>query len=438
MPINFKHIITEFINKNNIYDDINTLININNNIPNILEEWSYRSENGYPDINNINDITKLESILKQYMPHNITNINNMLLLEQSNSYELSDLQALINSDDIQLDAKTIKNIIKIINADKFQLVIQDKLSTEKHMSQSIINSIISLAIEYECYEELQTLILNNKYQIGFNSLAQDGNLYTICDDNMPAGITFPIDFMIAVSELTPSQKGVAVGKFEYLLNLFVANSSKADGGDLKIGSDICEIKGTGARLRGQKGYGNGASVSKYFLNEVNKIYKSKSKTIPDDIQQKINKTKQQMWYQSANDIWINDLLSDMLLQKYITPNQVKLLLKKSLLELYINIDDKSLTSFINTSFKITDSYFNININKIQTNWIALELEYYNKIEPFKWWIMIKQDGDYFLIKDAFDYNSLTNTISNKFKIAGWPNTKPTATSQDSVCRVILK
>lgn len=170
----------------------------------------------------------------------------------------------------------------------------------------------------------------------------------------------------------PSQPSVGAG--EVFISIMIANARKTstkEKGDVKIGEQELEIKGDGARLRGQKGMGIGVEVGNYWSN----FLKEKSKINNIELQIPEGGTN---FYNFVKNGWAFDTVG----QQLIANSQGKFTLQDLLLGWKEGLRKLYLSSKIEDYSFIDSSYENGNLNKSKfINGLALfSLKYYFNIE----------------------------------------------------------
>ena len=235
----------------------------------ILLEWSYRSEKGYPSLDNPSDVLILENILnKLNLPTQdiISQLKEQVtvttddetqktqttddetdILKKVGSYKKDDLLNLIKN--MELDDKQVtklyhrisnfgayRPILKSLRASNYKEIIVKKYSRE---IQSIIEDLDpkenSQFIEY---------LGNPEKQLDFPTKTQ-GNLFNIAPaDKIPDSVLKKI---IAHTTQDEGKKGVGMGELGMAL-IFKNITDSRGKGDLALNGEEFEIKGNGATL----------------------------------------------------------------------------------------------------------------------------------------------------------------------------------------------
>ena len=257
----------------------------------ILTEWSYRLDRGYPEMDNPYDILLLEQILKESnfnsrdIDVTIRNLQENIfgpkeekeeitpeeddnkdddevgqLRTQLGSHSKKDVTELINKMD--LDEKQIQKLYhRISSFGSYKPILKSlrasfyKESEVKRYSQEIQMMIEDL--DPKETTQFVEYLSNTKDQLEFPT-DQTGNLFTIMpSDKVPKSVMLKI-----ISHTTQDEGKRGVGMGEMGMALIFKNITDSDGkGDLALNKKEFEIKGNGATL-GEKPEGFPVDMSK--------------------------------------------------------------------------------------------------------------------------------------------------------------------------------
>ena len=242
----------------------------------ILTEWSYRLDRGYPEMDNPYDILVLERILKDsgFNSKDIdTTIRNLQenifgpkeekeetspqtkdsddeigqLRTQLGSHSKKDLTDLINQMD--LDEKQIQKMYhRISNFGSYKPILKSlRASSYKESEVKRYSSEIQILLEDLDPKETSQFIeylSNPEKQLDFPSKSE-GNLFSIMpSDKVPASVMQQI-----ISHTTQDEGKRGVGMGEMGMALVFKNVTDSKGkGDLALNGEEFEIKGNGATL----------------------------------------------------------------------------------------------------------------------------------------------------------------------------------------------
>ena len=215
------------------------------NIDNLVNEWAYRCEKGYPDMDSPSDLRVLKTILKE---EGITIPQfQQVISEQEEGPSKKELIDLINK--VDLSPKALTRIIKVVKGTGFRTKTKDLLSkngfTEKDFKSGdadmdrILNTITNSEVD-----ELFKYLENPK---ALSSFPSRGNLAN------QLGISSNLAKDLMGIEGT-DEGGSNIGKIEIFLALVLSDvNNRKGGGDLNWeGIGNLEIKGAGGRA-GQQG-----------------------------------------------------------------------------------------------------------------------------------------------------------------------------------------
>ena len=235
----------------------------------LLLEWSYRSEKGYPSLDNPSDVLILENILnKLNLPTQdiISQLKEQVtvstddevedtskdtdqedILKKVGSYKKDDLLNLIKN--MELDDKQVTKLYhRISNFGSYRPILKSLRASNykelvvKRYSSEIQNLIEDLSPE----ENVKFLdyLSNPEKQLDFPTKAE-GNLFALApSDKIPTSVMSKI---IAHTTQDEGKKGVGMGELGMAL-IFKNVTDSRGKGDLALDGEEFEIKGDGATL----------------------------------------------------------------------------------------------------------------------------------------------------------------------------------------------
>ena len=217
------------------------------NIDNLVNEWAYRCEKGYPDMDSPSDLRVLKTILKE---EGITIPQfQQVISEQEKSDELTikDIEDILNQ--IKDDKAAIKKIYNFISnrpGEKgFFGVANDSNVTDKTVDTSnapqVIFDLLSNSGDLKKYLDFN--------KPGFGEIGKEGNFLDFFEGK--SGITK--DTLTKMFNFSGKESGRGVGKGEVAMALLFKDvkMAAAGGGDLNWGGKSLEVKGSSARLGGR-------------------------------------------------------------------------------------------------------------------------------------------------------------------------------------------
>jgi len=221
------------------------------NIDALLNEWAYRCEKGYPDMDSPSDLRVLNTILQE-QGISLPEFQEQVIVEQEEK-ELNkdDIKKLIDS--AELTPSQLKRIQKVISQVAFMEAIDDYL--DKAASES--NILPKELGEFKMH--LKNLDIEEAFA---NYIKNPSNLDLSKDTFMDSvGDTIPRDKLTQLYKSmgsTTDEKNVNIGPGEILFSILFKNARKREtGGDLTIGDQA------NVELKGATG-GSGAVIAKGY------------------------------------------------------------------------------------------------------------------------------------------------------------------------------
>lgn len=217
------------------------------------------------------------------------------------------------------------------------------------------------------------------------------------------------------------------GRCETFIILFVEGARKGTaGGDIEIGETQYEIKGSGARLKGQKGFGSQPAALRTFTNGV---------------QQLITKSGLQLDFNNPDfDVlvrtngFIDQIANELVATGNVTKQDIAQLYANGYAELYTNADNQAdLLSWIELNL---DENGNMG-DKFREAYFLFAAKYYADQEDFNYILFIgteriKKPKDFGKLQyiSAADVKNKSTSIFSKV-LLGYPSIKPNAGPQGS-------
>jgi hypothetical protein len=352
-------------------------------------------------------------------------------------YSKDDLISLIKSS--ELSEKDLIRITRIVDAVGSESGIVELLQTQKNFDEATAKQVFRMATESDSYKQLLDILNNPENQISLSELGQSGNLI---EKVSATGVT--TEFAKEMADLVP-YTSVKMGRYEMFLRLFLqGGQSPTKKGDVEVNGEEMEVKstiskGSGFRLRGQSGYGNGKQVQQNFLKQLNDIYgkggpnHGGSQNIPQDILDAYKTQNGQMWY-GTKDSWAvlanRDLIEVGLKEK----DEVVQMWATALSELYPNTTPETISPFIAPAFKDNGD---IAVKEAAARLAAYEFTVYRAAEGFAYFIAVNYQDNYGFIPSDVEGDALVDIFSSMFKVVSLPNTKNNSTPQDSLTAIEL-
>jgi len=224
------------------------------NIDNLVNEWAYRCEKCYPDMDSPSDLRLLKVILKEQ------GISLSQFQEQEEEpFTKDDLIDLIST--TKISSEEAKNIAKTISGLVFTTPISNYLKVkeqESNIDRGSIRLFKELIEKYDIQQEFAEYIKNPvDFDINKNNFT----------DSIPS---LPADKLKIIFRSMPTTiiGNVSVGPGEVLFSILFKNVKKRDSkGDLDVGNLNVEVKasiGASKKAENERGTDAGAVVAKGY------------------------------------------------------------------------------------------------------------------------------------------------------------------------------
>lgn len=226
----------------------------------IFLEWSYRSEKGYPDMDNPSDLLILKQILKE-------NNLKLPLFEKEEQPVLAgvtpeEIKELIDS--IKDDPEALKHIKNYIQGRPLQTSFFDN-TNKSNITNKTLDTANAPQVLFDILNSNNELQIFNNYikdPKTFSSLGLEGNLFSAFSETGLSNSTLD-----TILNLKGGESGRGVGKGELFLAFLVGDVKMSTSkGDLDWGGKYLEVKGTSFRLGGR-----GRSFSNFGSTRLAKL-----------------------------------------------------------------------------------------------------------------------------------------------------------------------
>ena len=217
------------------------------------------------------------------------------------------------------------------------------------------------------------------------------------------------------------------GRCETFIILFVEGARKGrGGGDIEIGKTQYEIKGSGARLKGQKGFGSQPAALRTFTDGLQQII-AKSR-----LQLDVNNPDFDVLVRTNG--FIDQIANELVATGNVTKQDIAQLYANGFAELYTNADNQAdLLSWIEPNL---DENGNIG-DKFRDAYFLFAAKYYADQEDFNYILFIgteriKKPQDFGKLQyiSVADVKNKSTSIFSKV-LKGYPSVKPNAGPQGS-------
>jgi len=424
----------------------------------IIREWFFRLPNGYAnppyskkemDVlhevlteNGLNgsifvkEVDQLDQAFHDAKPVDIDDEANESIIETIQTtdellmegYTKDDLIAVIK--ETPLPDKLIAYLSRLIDSSTSETSAIKSLESRNFDSPSA-KAMFDKAVEMDSYKQLQDLVTGDVSGIDFDALGLEGNLQAAIDK-----IGFSKEYSEWLYNYRPAIGGVNVGAGENMLRIILKGGHVPSKGD--VGADGIEIelkatqtKSSGFRMRGQSGYGSGYDVALTVFEAIEAAY---GEELPEDFPDVASDNRIQLYFKSGKDSLADIYFKDLVKKGKLRTNEIADIYGRSVRKLYKNYQGNLETEIFVPSVKSDGS---LDIAELLPRFAAIEFKYYADSEPWNAFMVLNYNKDYFIMSKDNSIEELADIFKDKFNI-GAPNTKPKATSQDSMTSVQLK
>jgi len=422
------------------------------NTDKIIHEWFYRLPKGYAiapytkqelDIldevlaeNGLSlneDVDILDQAFNDAKPvddeekqHTLEVIEESLLLQEG--YTKDDLIAVIK--ETPLPDKLISYISRLIDSANSKTSALDGLK-KRNFDDKTAKGMFDKAVEMDSYKQLQDLVAGEVSGIDFDSLGDSGNLQPFIDK-----IGFSKEYADWLYNYIPAGGGVNVGAGENILRVILKGGHVPSSGDVGAEGIKIELKSTQSstsafRMRGQSGYGSGYDIALDIFEAIQTAY---GDNLPDDFPDVTSSNAIQLYYKSGKESLADQYLKDLVKKNLLKRSQIVDIYSKALQRFYKRYQGNIKGDVAEPGINSDGSF---NIKELFPRLSALEFRYYADSEPWNEFMSLNFKKDYLIMGKDDSIDELTKIFKDKFNI-GAPNTKPKATSQDSMTATQLK
>ena len=421
----------------------------------IIREWFYRLPNGYANapytdeemdvlheilkengLNGavfVNEVDQLDQAFLDAKPvedeekqHTLEVIEESLLLQEG--YTKDDLIAVIK--ETPLPDKLISYISRLIDSANSQTSALDGLK-KRNFDDKTAKGMFDKAVEMDSYKQLQDLVAGEVSGIDFDSLGDSGNL-----ESAIASIGFSKEYADWLYNYIPAGGGVNVGAGENMLRIILKGGHVPAKGDvgaegIKIELKSTQAKGSPFRMRGQSGYGSGYDIALDIFDAIQTAY---GDNLPDNFPDVTSSTAIQLYYTSAKKSIADQYLKDLVKKGLLKRSQIVDIYSNALRRFYKNYKGDIKGDVADPGINSDGSF---NAKELFPRLAALEFRYYADSEPWDAFMSLNYKKDYLIMGKDDPMDELIKIFKDKFAV-GAPNTKPKATSQDSMTASSLK
>lgn len=206
-----------------------------------------------------------------------------------------------------------------------------------------------------------------------------------------------------------------MGKGEVWLALVLQNGSKAGIGDVEVSGSNMEVKGVGARLVGQKGYGDAKRMGSHFRNAMIHVCSllKINYTPPQGsgIEWSVTKTQSRLLGKSLKDMAE--------IRGGFSNSDIKLI-SGAIIEAYKNLYTGLRTqNYKDSLVSSINSKGDIDLRKFNLELVKIGFEYYHQVEQFTYFAMSNHHTSNFLIITPDKFSDLLMKDIIKYSPASW-------------------
>ena len=284
-----------------------------------------------------------------------------------------------------------------------------------------VKEVIEVVYRYDEPEKFFTALENKMPMKEFLS-APDNNIVDLVSSKYDLDRDLVGDLLMFAPTTQP-----VTGRCETFIILFVKGARKGrGGGDIEIGKTQYEIKGSGARLKGQKGFGSQPAALRTFTNGIQELITKSG------LQLNLNNPDFDILVRT-NGV-IDQIANELVATGNITKQDIAQLYANGFAELYTNADpQKDLLSWIEPNL---DENGNMS-DMFKANYFLFAAKYYADQEHFNYILFIgteriKKPGDFGKLQyiSVADVKNKSTSIFSKV-LQGYPSIKPKAGPQGS-------
>ena len=228
------------------------------NIDALLNEWAYRCEKGYPDMDSPSDLRVLNTILQE-QGIDLLHFQNQVIVEQEKKSEKRSSASVVQliqkmAKEGVLKDKHIEFLTRYLNSRPFQENIDEYLGTKNidgntfGKDETAANEKVFQILQRE--EQVDKFSEYIKNPLKLSDLPERGNLFD--EVKKASGLT---DLVIQkLLHIKGQEEGRGVGKAEIFLSMFFGDVKMrvVGKGDLTWNGKYLEVKGSSARLGGRE------------------------------------------------------------------------------------------------------------------------------------------------------------------------------------------
>ena len=352
----------------------------------------FRSENPYHQVA-LQELDFEEETLVEEAPGEIEDGIDNNLQQIYEGVSVSDMKKKIINLINNIEEDVLRKVYSLIGRDNTlydkAIAKLDSVGIPKKNGKEILN----FALETGDFEILAEYL--QKRTMTLDDLSKAGNFGTAIKKTLPTISSKFISWLVRYRWTTTPSIGIG----EIALITMVKDGHKPKKGDFAVGGNEVEVKGEGARLIGQKGYGRGVeaakSLEKTFKKHMKKVPKEERIDIPSAGGLDYQVTKKT----SSTDKWFNFLID----KGVMTHAQAITAWKEAIKSIYLNMNVSWIDKHIDKNGGIK------NLTAWHKDGLAANAKYYHSVEGFTAIVHMNNKGQVRVYKQP-DYSKLYDIV----------------------------
>lgn len=270
--------------------------------------------------------------------------------------------------EVNVDADQFAKASRYLKTDTSSL--NDVIETFKKsgIEEQTIKQILEIVYRYDNPEKFFKA-MENKMSVDEFTSAKD--VIKLINDKYDLQLELIIDLLRYAPQTQP-----VTGRGETFIILFVEGAQKGKVGDVKVGDVEYETKGSNARIKGQKGFGDHYSASKTFAKGIEQLIRNS--------QLEIDFSNANFSISVGNNGFIDQIANEMVGTGKVSVDDIAKLYADSLGQIYLNASQEELLQWIRPSLNENGNILPI----FKIRYFLFALKYYAEQENFDYLISL--------------------------------------------------
>lgn len=292
-----------------------------------------------------------------------------------------------------------------------------------------LKKINSTGMDAKAGHQILNIVMKYDNPINFFQALQnpmDVKEFLTCGDVVTRAINkYKLDpkLVMELLQYQPATQPVT-GKVEAFMCLFVEGARKGTKGDVFVNGKQFEVKGSGARIRGQSGFGSGAAAVRTLDTELQRLSRKARLEFP----------LQHSDYTISPNLqgFVDEIAPGLVASGKVYKEDIVNVYAKGLKEVYESADINDIKAWVRRCIDVTG----VMNTDFYSEYFHFALKYYVERENFDYLVLVETgDGN----KNRFGKINYINKkdiltgkgISTKITWASWPSMRANSTPQDS-------